>query len=87
MRKRAAQNLAVKHAGHGEIADKLRLARDFLQAIDARDAVTDVFKLSLCHELSESKDRSNFLTKRSIQIKEVISKFNLSFRALRLRSG
>jgi len=45
--------------------------------------VTDVFKLSLCHELSNSKKDLQFLTKHFNQIKEVIGNFNLSFRAQR----
>jgi hypothetical protein len=53
MRKGAAQDLAVKHTGHGNIADEFCRAGNFLDTVDALDVVSDEFEFSLGHELSD----------------------------------
>jgi hypothetical protein len=39
----AAKNPAVKHPRDDEIADELGFAGDFLDAVDARHAMPDIF--------------------------------------------
>ncbi len=55
VRVRTAKDFAVKHAGDEDVADEFCFAGYFVDAVDSRNTVPDVFELSLRHAVSESE--------------------------------
>jgi hypothetical protein len=66
----AAQDLALKHTRNDQVTKKLRLTRNFFDAVDSRNAATYVFEFWLCHGFSIFKQLPVETNKASSAVQE-----------------